>query len=361
MIDMIKEEIITWLRIHNTPELGNRTLLKMLQQSTDIFQILAEIERGTYFGLKINKRFQIPTVAEVSDQYVRLIDLNITPVPIGSEGYPTRLSEIYDPPVMLYVRGNRELLATNLLAVVGTRNYTSYGKMVVNEIVPDLVAHGVCVVSGMALGIDTFAHYETLKSNGSTIAVLGSGVDVVAPVQNQRLYEELVNHGLLVSEFPLGLQPTRYTFPQRNRIIAGLSDGVIVIEADEDSGSLITADFALEYGRFVGSVPGSIFSQGSKGANKLIAAGAKIIRSSTDILEELIGDYGAKQENQRQVDLVTDPLELQIVKLVKRERVFIDDVMDLIDQPNDIVLTALTSLEMQGVITRLDGDYFIAK
>lgn len=219
-----------------------------------------------------------------------VIDLkknNIVPITYFDEDYPMLLKEIYDPPWILYCKGNRSLLhKQKLLAVIGTRTPTSYSIHCLNYLLPPLIKENVTIVSGLALGVDTLAHKITMKEKGTTIGVLGSGFYHMYPIKNKKLASDMSVHQLLITEYPPHIRPQKWHFPARNRIISGISKGVLIIEAKERSGSLITADFALEQGRDVFSIPGSIFSEHSKGTNNLIRQGAKLVMKAEDIFEE---------------------------------------------------------------------------
>lgn len=216
--------------------------------------------------------------------------MKIEEISIESKEYPEQLREIYDAPLKLYVLGNKEILNQTGVAIVGSRNATEYGKRVALQFSKDLSKNGINIISGLALGIDTCAHIGTLHSDniGKTIAVLGSGLDEIYPKQNISLARKIIQiGGCLISEYPLGTKPEKIHFPQRNRIISGLSKGVLVVAASEKSGSLITADFALEQGREVFAVPGNISNFTSVGTNNLIKQGAKLATSFEDILIEI--------------------------------------------------------------------------
>jgi len=207
-----------------------------------------------------------------------------------SEDYPEQLRNIYDLPVKLYVLGNKELLKQKSIAIVGSRDATEYGKKVALQFSKELSDCGINIISGLALGIDTCAHLGTLYQDciGKTIAVLGSGLDEIYPKQNIKLAKQIIKSGgCIITEYPLGTKPEKMNFPQRNRIISGLSRGVLVVEASEKSGSLITTDFALEQGREVFAVPGNILSETSVGSNNLIKQGAKLVTNYEEILEEI--------------------------------------------------------------------------
>ena len=216
--------------------------------------------------------------------------MKIEEISIESKEYPEQLREIYDAPLKLYVLGNKEILKQLGIAIVGSRNATEYGRKVALQFAKDLSTKGINIISGLALGIDTCAHLGTLyqDSVGKTIAVLGGGLDEIYPKQNIELAKQIIKcGGCIISEYPLGTKSQKLHFPQRNRIISGLSKGVLIVEASENSGSLITADFALEQGRDVFAVPGNISSSTSFGTNNLIKQGAKLVTSYEDILIEI--------------------------------------------------------------------------
>ena len=217
----------------------------------------------------------------------RLQEQKVKVLTILDGAYPQRLKEIYLPPIVLFYRGNLSLVNQRAVAIVGSRDHSKYAKDCIREIIPALVKDDIVVISGLARGVDTLAHEETLKANGSTIAVIGSGLDVVYPLENSKLYDLIAKRGLILSEYPLQSRPLKFHFPYRNRIIAGLSHGVCVIEAKEKSGSLITSNLALSENREVFAVPGSIFSIHSKGTNSLIEAGACLVSSGETISKNL--------------------------------------------------------------------------
>lgn len=216
--------------------------------------------------------------------------MEIKEIYINSGDYPERLRNIYDPPKKLYVLGNFKILKEKAIAIVGSRKATEYGKKVAFQISQELTKENINIVSGLAIGIDTYAHLGaiSIQNQASTIAVLGSGIDEMYPKENTELARKIIQTGgCIVSEYPLGTKPNKINFPQRNRIISGLSDGVVVVEASEKSGSLITAEFGIEQGKEIFAVPGNIDNLLSKGTNKLIQDGAKMVLSSKEILEEI--------------------------------------------------------------------------
>ena len=216
--------------------------------------------------------------------------MEIKEIYINSGDYLERLRNIYDPPKKLYVLGNFKILKEKAIAIVGSRKATEYGKKVAFQISQELTKENINIVSGLAIGIDTYAHLGaiSIQNQASTIAVLGSGIDEMYPKENTELARKIIQTGgCIVSEYPLGTKPNKINFPQRNRIISGLSEGVVVVEASEKSGSLITAEFGIEQGKEIFAVPGNIDNLLSKGTNKLIQDGAKMVLSSKEILEEI--------------------------------------------------------------------------
>ncbi len=224
------------------------------------------------------------------DKYLEYIEKNnIEIITIKNEYYPENLKKIYDPPVILYLKGNKEILNQKSVAMVGCRLCTNYGKTVAKKIAYNLALNNINVISGLARGIDTYSHIGTLEANGKTIGVMGCGLDRVYPKENKKLFEEIIlKGGAVISEYVIGTKPLAKNFPRRNRIISGMSEGVIVVEAKEKSGTLITVDFALAQGKEIYVVPGNITSIASFGTNELIKQGAKVITCANDILEDLI-------------------------------------------------------------------------
>ncbi len=275
--------------------------------------------------------------------------------------YPSLLKEISNPPERLYYKGDINILNDFCIAIVGTRLCSDYGREATRLIVKGLVESGIIIVSGLAYGIDEEAHKKTLELGGKTIAVLGSGLDdkSIYPPRNKKLAEEIVKSGgLLLSEFPEGMVPLPQNFPQRNRIISGLSKGVVVMEAKEKSGALITAKFALEQNREVFALPGPIFNLNSFGPNELIKSGAKIITSCEDILNEfeLTHDF-AKSEKSDIINLTNE--EKTIFNLLKNEPLEADEIIRKINLESNKVLSILSLLEIKNFIKKLDKKYYI--
>ncbi len=275
---------------------------------------------------------------------------------LTDKDYPDRLKQIFDPPPVLYIRG--ELLPEDklALAVVGTRKMTSYGREVTTLLVKDLANSGLTIVSGLARGIDSMAHKIALENKARTIAVLGSGVDVIYPPENRDLASLIIKNGALVSEIAPGIKPTRGYFPARNRIISGLSLGVLITEADEKSGSLITASQALEQNREVFAVPGPIYSQLSKGPASLIKQGAKLVTTAEDVLDELNIKSQVAIKNKK---IVADNKEEQtLIDLLENEAKSIDQLVRESKLTTEKLTGLLTTMELSGKIKNLgSGTY----
>lgn len=275
--------------------------------------------------------------------------------------YPARLKEIYDYPPVLYVRGTLLPQDEWCLAVVGTRRATIYGKQVTEEIVTDLAQNKITIVSGLAKGIDTIAHRSALAAGGRSFAVFACGLDTVYPAENASLARDIIGNGALISEYPLGTKPRAENFPRRNRILSGLSLGVLVVEAGESSGALITARMALEQNREVFAIPGSILSPVSRGTNHLIQDGAKLVRDYSNVLEELNLTTVVRQMEIREI-LPESETEAIIMKLLSTEPIHIDEVCRSSNLPAAIVSSTLAMMELKGQVKQAGAmNYVLAR
>jgi len=292
------------------------------------------------------------TIEEIDKKNINVITLN-------SSTYPELLKNICDPPICLYVKG--KLYADELsIAVVGSRRASGYGITVAKKISGELAQSNICVISGMARGIDTAAHVGALSVKGRTIAVLGCGIDLVYPPENKKLMEQIIEYGAVISEYPPGVEPAPHHFPVRNRIVSGMSVGVLVVEAGEKSGSLITAQLALEQGRDVYALPGNVISINSKGTNKLIQDGAKLVTSVQDILDELhwYKNFNTKNvhfENNSKINSSLDNDEKDVFELLSFESLYIDEIQKKLSINMPLLHSILLSLEMKGLIKRDPG------
>lgn len=271
-----------------------------------------------------------------------------------SHSYPEKLSRLTDAPVVLYLWGEVNF-SEQAVAVVGTRNPTNYGREVAYRIAKELAEAGLIIVSGLARGLDSVAHQAALDARGKTIAVLGSGFQHIYPPENKGLAERILATGFLISEYPPDTSPKQWHFPARNRIIAAISEGVVVVEAGEESGALITCDFALDMGVEVYAVPGSILSPSSKGCHRLIKEGAKLVESAQDILEDFHLQLFPKK--------LTDPdltsEERKVLEALTLEPILLEDLLQKLNLETSSVLAALAVLEVKGLIRSLLGNYFV--
>jgi DNA processing protein len=283
-------ELTAWLRLSHTPGLGGEGLRRLLAAFGDPLSVLSATRGalarhvGDVAALAIHEGIAPEVVAQAGAWLADPVNCIVT---LADRHYPQRLLQIPDPPPLLYVKGRCELLSHPSLAIVGSRNATAQGVANAEAFARTLSDAGLTIVSGLALGADTAAHRGGLAGASSSVAVLGTGADIVYPARNRVLAHELVDRGALVSEFPLGTRPLSGNFPRRNRLISGFALGCLVVEAAADSGSLITARLAAEQGREVFAIPGSIHSPLAKGCHALIKQGAKLVESAHDILEEL--------------------------------------------------------------------------
>ncbi|MBF8268114.1 MAG: processing protein [Dehalococcoidia bacterium] len=298
-----------------------------------------------------------PTISPQAEME-RLARWEIAAFTVRDPGYPRLLKEIYDYPPVLYVKGSFLPGDERSVTVVGTRKTTAYGREVAHQLAGDLARNGVTIVSGLARGIDSIAHRAALEAGGRTIAVLANGLDTVYPPENASLAQEIVQRGALVSEYPPGTHPAAQNFPRRNRILSGLTPGTLVIEAGEVSGTLWTTSHALEQNREVMAVPGSILSPASRGANRLIQQGAKLVTSYTDVLEELNFSTLGQQMELRPL-LPQDDQESHILRYITFEPVHIDNIQRAVGLPVASVSSSLAMMEIKGLVKQVGSMNYI--
>lgn len=303
--------------------------------------------------LVIDKFIQYRQSIDVEVEWDRFLQSQIKMVTIDDELYPSILRHIHNPPPVLFYRGFLKKCEPLVIAIVGSRRCTTYGRHMAEQLASELAEHGFTVVSGLARGIDTAAHRGALKA-GRTIAVLGSGVDIVYPPENKALYQDISLTGAIISEYPPGTPPLAGHFPARNRLISGLATGVVVVEAAEKSGALITVDFALEQGRDVYAVPGCITNPSSKGPHKLIQQGAKLVACVEDILE----DYGVKINKPPKSGDLSIELTLAEQELLNQMAMTptgIEVIMSKSSKDAGLIHSMLLNLEIKGLIETLPG------
>jgi DNA processing protein len=367
------EASLDWLSLSMTPGLGSRFTGKLLRQ----FGSPAQIFRASLTELEACRLPSAPARAiqlhsahkEAEAELARVRALGCRLLNWDEPEYPQRLLEIYDPPPLLYVRGDVSALNKHSISMVGTRRPTPYGNQVAERLGRDLAGRGLTIVSGMARGVDSSAHHGACQAtNGATVGVLGTGVDVTYPKENKKLFGEVEKRGALISEFPLGTHPAPENFPIRNRIVAGMSLGIIVVQGAQYSGSLITARLGMEFGREVYGVPGNITVDISFAPNQLIKQGAKLVTSWEDVVEELPTEIRAElfpvetSTREERASLFTaslSPIEKKIFSLLSEdESIHIDELVEKAELTSSEVLAALCEMEMKGIVRQMPGKQF---
>jgi DNA processing protein len=378
-----REEELHWLALTLTPGLGTRIAGKLLDRFRTpqaVFRASrTELEAAGAGGAVAQSIASGCAFEDALGQQRKMAERGAVAIVRGDPRYPALLREIFDPPILLFARGRLELLQPFHFAVVGTRRPTPYGLAVAERLSADLARAGLTIVSGMARGIDTAAHKGAFSAGGDTVAVLGCGVDVVYPSENRKLAADLAAKGLLLSEFAMGSTAFPQNFPIRNRIISGLSAGVLVVEGAQYSGSAITAKLALDQGRECFAVPGNITSQASWGPNLLIKQGAKLVQDWNDIIVELpaevrrqliergrtrlLGNAGASQDGGQASHLEGSLPEVGrrlLAVLQVDTAIHLDDLLQIVeDSSASELIAALFELEMLGLVKQLPGKHFV--
>ena len=367
------------LALSLTPGLGPtkaRKLIELFGGVQAIFQAsLTELEAAGLQAISAQSLGTGHSLELANDEMARAAAAGVSFISLDSPGYPVELKQIYDPPLILYVRGNEDVIAQPGIAVVGTRHPTPYGTGMAERLSADLALRGLVIFSGMARGVDTAAHRGAIAAKGKTVAVFGTGVDVVYPKENSRLLDQILAlGGAAISEFPLGTFAAPQNFPIRNRIISGISLGVLVVEAAEYSGTRITARCALEQNRDVFAVPGNVTNKNSWGPNTLIKQGAKLVATWEDVWEELPPDVrlkltpkaGDESQAAQTASLFGEkqlaPHEKKILALLKAdESTHIDELVERLgpELSSSEIFAALFELELDGRVKQLPGKHFV--
>lgn len=367
----MRDENVPWLALCRIKGLGCLSFKKLAARFPDPEKIFAasrsELEQVEDLRADaIDGIVNFHDWAEVDDELGRARAAGIMLVPFGDAAYPARLRMIADPPPVLYVKGEIGGRDDRAVAIVGSRSASHYGRRVARDLAHGLASFGFTVVSGMARGIDGMAHESALASGGRTIAVLGSGVERAYPPEHDKLYQRICASGAVVSELPMGTRPLAFHFPARNRLISGLSLGVVVVEATEKSGSLITASMAVEQGREVFAVPGEVGASRSRGAHRLIRQGAKLVETVDDIIEEIAPqlwnrDAGAGQPSAPVLPQGASPEARQIFALLQEGSLQVDELIEKSGSSAARVLETLLELELQGCVRSLPGKRYAAE
>ncbi len=362
--EMNERELSYWLRLSRleiSPKAAGALLERFGSPEAVFAASDAELESVEQLSPRAKEKVLGPVPAGIERDLQTIDQTGITVVPIQSSQYPQSLAAIYDPPVVLYIKGSIMESDKMAVAIVGSRRASEYGRSVAARISEDLAKRGLTIVSGGARGIDTAAHKGALKAGGRTIAFLGCGIDVVYPAENKKLFEAMCDSGAVVSEFPLGATPEPWRFPPRNRLISGLSLGVLVCQSPQASGALITASYAAEHGKDVYAVPGNIDDERNSGSHKLIQDGALLVQDAGDILREL-GIDKDEEDQPKQMLLPIESLneqERSIASLLSLEPMPIDEIIEKTGIPAPVVSGTLTVLEMKNVIKRVPGNAYV--
>ncbi|MEK7450932.1 MAG: DNA-processing protein DprA [Patescibacteria group bacterium] len=361
-------EKLYWLPFSVFPGIGPAKFKKLLEEFKTAKNAwnassLARPRLAKLLGEKLTEKFEdFRNKFSIAEYSKKLKNKNVWFLILTDKDYPQDLLKINNPPFVLYGRGSPSSLRSSgpSVAVVGARRTTQYGREVTKLLTTDLVLNGFTIVSGLALGVDAISHMTALENGGKTIAVLGCGVDCCTPFENRKLYDRILQgQGAIISELPLGEPPSRGSFPARNRIIAGLSLGVLVTEGAEDSGSLITAEFARKFNRKIFAVPGPITSSMSKGPYGLIRKGAKLVTTAQDVINELGTPNGSGIKNQElRIKKGDTEEENVILKLLENEAVHFDEIVKRSKFSSSKLGSLLSMMEIKGLIKSLDGGMF---
>jgi DNA processing protein len=376
---LLRADQLAWLALVLTPGLGPQRILRAFRETRQIERIfsmaLTELESLGFPAESAQFIFDGSAQREAEKEWRNVLGSGAALLTFTDPGYPERLREIFDPPPVLWLRGDIANLSRPSIAVVGTRRPSPYGLGMSEMLSRDLASRKLVILSGMARGIDTAAHKGALAAGGITIAVWGTGVDVIYPKENKELAENIIRHGgTIISELPLGTFPAPQNFPKRNRIISGLSVGVLVVEAAENSGTRVTARCAIEQNRDVYAVPGNVTNKNSWGPNTLIKQGARLTATWEDVWEDLPGQVrleldaglGNESDQERGASLFTEPAmreqELVVYRLLRHDESRpIDEIMELLDGQltSAEVFTALFELELARHIKQLPGKNYV--
>jgi DNA processing protein len=350
----MNEQLAYWLGFSLIPEIGPKRATALIEAFGDLHAAWnapeADLARAGLTDVPRRNLLRLRGKLDLQRELERVERAGAHLIPLIDPRYPDLLATLPDSPIVLYVKGSLEPADNRAVGVVGTRRATSYGRDAAYHLSKELAAHHVTIISGLAPGIDTAAHKGALDAGGRTLAVMGCGIDITYPVENRELAARIIQQGALISEFPLGVRPGKNNFPRRNRIISGLSLGVLVAEAPEKSGALITASSAADQGRDVFAIPGSIFNPMALGTHRLIQDGAKLVTSAQDMLAEL-DIVSERRETQSAVKRVTsaDPTEAQIIDYLTAEPIHVDDLVRMTGLPTAVVSSTLAILELKGL------------
>jgi len=368
------DQSLSWLALALTPGLGARLTARVLREfgtPEGVFAAsLTALEACNLPAATAQSINSHGAFSAAQKELAHIRELGVQLLHWGESAYPQRLLEIYDPPPLLYVRGDIEVLRRHCISMVGTRRPSPYGNLMAERLARDLADRGLVIVSGLARGIDCLSHRGACASvRGATIGVLGTGMDVIYPKENKRLFAEVEKRGALISEFPLGTYPAPENFPVRNRIVAGMSLGTIVVEGEQYSGSLITARLAMEFGREVFGVPGNATQPSSFAPNQLVKQGAKLVTGWEDVVEELptairaelfpVETPGAGERESLFAESLAPELKKLYDLLSTDLAAHVDELVENSGMTSSAVLAGLCELELKGIIRQMPGKQFV--
>lgn len=359
------KKLINIINLLNVPKIGPQKVLALISKYKNVenYFNISERELCSIDGLEQKSVKAIKSYTDF-DFGKRIVDhsntLGIKIITFWDDNYPELLKRIYDPPVLIFTKGKDLSSNEDTVAIVGTRSATQYGRRVAQELARDLSNNKISIVSGLARGIDTVAHSSTVSNNMRTIAVLGSGIDVIYPSENKKLAEKIIEDGTLVSEFPIGVKPEAGNFPRRNRIISGLSHATIVIEAGNKSGAILTALNAIDQNREVFAVPGRIDDKQSLGCNRLIKNGAIPVKNGSDVINQIKSRlFNPIDVQQESINFDLSDEERKIYDLLANDPIHIDSLQEISGRSITHLLNILLSLELKGAIVQIVGKQFV--
>jgi DNA processing protein len=351
-----------WVGFSLIPGMGRARISRLASYFPSMEQAwqanAAEMEAAGLDAKSVQSVLSNRSKLSLDDEMSKLERYKVKAITINDEAYPSMLKEIYDPPPLLYVRGNFAPQDEWSLSVVGTRYPTYYGREVTQQIAGALAGNRITIISGLAKGIDSIAHKAALDAGGRTIAVLGCGLDIIYPSQHANLARDIMERGALVSEYPLGTPPKRENFPLRNRIMSGLSLGVLIVEGKKESGARITVERALEQNREVFAVPGSVLSPTSWLPNRLIQEGAKLVRNAEDIMEELNLTMAVQHVEAKALIPATE-MESVILQYISAEPTHIDELRRQCALPIAAISSTLAMMELKGMVRQVGGMNYV--
>ncbi len=353
-----------WLALHRTPGVGPMTFARLLTQFTDPEAVFTKLNTAENISARTRSALLEPDWNQIEQDLAWFDEPDRHIITLQDPRYPALLKQIADPPSLLFVQGDVDLISQWQIAMVGSRNPSASGRDTAYEFARYMAQMGLTITSGLAMGIDAAAHQGALAGQGKTIAVIGTGLDRVYPAKHRDLAHDIASAGAIVSEFALGTAPRAENFPRRNRIISGLSLGTLVVEAALQSGSLITARMALEQGREIFAIPGSIHNPLARGCHQLIRDGAKLVETAQDILEELGPLAGVQGEEKANIDIAESEIELDddyllLLNHLGYDPIQIDLLIERCRLTADVVSSMLLLLELQGQVESLPGGRYV--